>query len=257
MDMPPEHLSFSDFGQSLVQSKHEDELKTHFSAFLGSIGIFHFAATLYKFYRDSVYVTALLEQLPNLSMTVEQTYECKTRSSLSRLGHHTQVPFFWKLDIFHDDDPVDAFLKQYLVSEGLNGGFTVPIVHSFSTMTTLVIGLDDVSRYESKKALLYSAALHLMDSVKRIRFPISSAWDFAKNNKPSPPLSPRESEIISWIALGKSSWEVSKIISISEHTVNDHIESAIRKLSAKNRTEAVAIALLTHQVDLTKAYKTA
>ncbi len=40
------------------------------------------------------------------------------------------------------------------------------------------------------------------------------------------------------------------IMAISEHTVNDHIASAISRLQASNRTEAVMRALLTYQIDL-------
>ena len=56
-------------------------------------------------------------------------------------------------------------------------------------------------------------------------------------------LSPREREVLRWVAQGKSSWEIGVLLGISSRTVNEHVTSAVRKLSARNRTHAVAIAL--------------
>jgi LuxR family quorum sensing-dependent transcriptional regulator len=57
-----------------------------------------------------------------------------------------------------------------------------------------------------------------------------------------PRLSEREREVLSWIAAGKSSWEIGEILGIAKRTVDEHAGLAIRKLGAANRTQAVAIA---------------
>lgn len=41
------------------------------------------------------------------------------------------------------------------------------------------------------------------------------------------PLTRREREVIRWVAAGKSSRETAMILSLSEHTVNDYIASAV------------------------------
>lgn len=56
-------------------------------------------------------------------------------------------------------------------------------------------------------------------------------------------LSERELGVVRWIRAGKTSWEISKILDISENTVNFHIKNIKRKLGATNRQHAVAIAL--------------
>ena len=43
-----------------------------------------------------------------------------------------------------------------------------------------------------------------------------------------------------WTAEGKSSWDISQILSISESTVNFHINSAKRKLGVYSKPHAVA-----------------
>jgi LuxR family transcriptional regulator, quorum-sensing system regulator BjaR1 len=56
-------------------------------------------------------------------------------------------------------------------------------------------------------------------------------------------LTAREREVLAWVAQGKSAWAIGEILNISKRTVDEHVQTAIRKLDALNRTHAVAIAL--------------
>jgi DNA-binding CsgD family transcriptional regulator len=58
-----------------------------------------------------------------------------------------------------------------------------------------------------------------------------------------PPLSSRETEVLRWAAVGKTSWEISQILRISERTVNLHVANACRKLAVRGRSAACARAL--------------
>ncbi|MFZ0945966.1 MAG: LuxR C-terminal-related transcriptional regulator [Syntrophobacteraceae bacterium] len=55
-------------------------------------------------------------------------------------------------------------------------------------------------------------------------------------------ISSREKEVLGWLKQGKSSWEISVILNISERTVNFHIYNIMQKLEAVNRPHAVAVA---------------
>lgn len=57
------------------------------------------------------------------------------------------------------------------------------------------------------------------------------------------PLSERETEVLSWAMAGKTNWEISVILNISERTVKFHIQNVMVKLEASSRAHAVAIAL--------------
>lgn len=57
------------------------------------------------------------------------------------------------------------------------------------------------------------------------------------------PLSERETEVLSWAMAGKTNWEISMILKISERTVKFHIQNVMVKLEASSRAHAVAIAL--------------
>ena len=56
-------------------------------------------------------------------------------------------------------------------------------------------------------------------------------------------LTARESEVLRWVANGKSAWEIGEILHIAKRTVDEHVHTAVQKLGAVNRTHAVAIAL--------------
>jgi LuxR family quorum sensing-dependent transcriptional regulator len=56
-------------------------------------------------------------------------------------------------------------------------------------------------------------------------------------------LSEREREILTWTARGKSSCDISKILRISNRTVNRIIARAVHKLDASNRMQAIIDAI--------------
>ena len=56
-------------------------------------------------------------------------------------------------------------------------------------------------------------------------------------------LSTREKEVLNWLKRGKSSWDISVILGISERTVNFHVYKIMQKLEAVNRPQAVAAAI--------------
>lgn len=56
-------------------------------------------------------------------------------------------------------------------------------------------------------------------------------------------LSPREHECLNWCKAGKSAWEISQILGISERTAQFHISNAMAKLGASSRIAAVVMAI--------------
>jgi DNA-binding CsgD family transcriptional regulator len=55
-------------------------------------------------------------------------------------------------------------------------------------------------------------------------------------------LTPREIECLRWCSRGKTNWEISRILGLSERTVEHYLSRANRKLGTANRTQAVAYA---------------
>ena len=63
-------------------------------------------------------------------------------------------------------------------------------------------------------------------------------------------LSERERECLRWVAVGKTDWEMSKILGISEKTAQEHVGRAVTKLGAATRAHAVATALIGNLISL-------
>lgn len=60
---------------------------------------------------------------------------------------------------------------------------------------------------------------------------------------PAVALTVRERDCLLWVSTGKTSWEIARILSISERTVVFHVTNAAKKLGTTTRAQAVAKAV--------------
>ncbi|MEP7042561.1 MAG: LuxR family transcriptional regulator [Dokdonella sp.] len=63
-------------------------------------------------------------------------------------------------------------------------------------------------------------------------------------------LTARERECLRWTAEGKTGWEISKVLGISERTVVFHLENAARKFGVFGRRQAAARAIALQMISL-------
>lgn len=82
---------------------------------------------------------------------------------------------------------------------------------------------------------MHQAMIRIFQSKKKKRATEEGAIPFS--------LSFREEEIINWVKEGKTNWEISRILNISERTVKFHVSNLMRKLDATTRSHAVAKAI--------------
>ena len=62
-------------------------------------------------------------------------------------------------------------------------------------------------------------------------------------------LAPRETECLQWAASGKTVWETSEILGISEHTVRTYLDRAMRKLDCYSKQQAIVKAIYHGLID--------
>ena len=67
---------------------------------------------------------------------------------------------------------------------------------------------------------------------------------------PRMPLSPREREVLTQLALGRTGAQVAQQLVLSPETVRTHIRNAMEKLGASTRTHAIALAIATGEIDV-------
>jgi DNA-binding CsgD family transcriptional regulator len=75
-------------------------------------------------------------------------------------------------------------------------------------------------------------AAHAMTAADRLLAPKLAKGDLPKMTK-------RELDVLSWTAQGKTAWEVSVILGMSEKTVNFHLGNVMRKLGVTSKHQAV------------------
>ena len=89
----------------------------------------------------------------------------------------------------------------------------------------------DFKREFQPQLQLLSLALH------------DNVWHCERLNGEDEALTDRETECLKWSAIGKTAFETSVIIGISERTVRHHLEMSRKKLDASNITHAVVKAI--------------
>ncbi|MBZ9791308.1 LuxR family transcriptional regulator [Rhizobium sp. 3T7] len=144
------------------------------------------------------------------------------------------LPRSWSLS---DNSSADVFpheLSKLLQDFGIPTGVAVPAYTRDGERILFWLAGDRPVLGQTELNELAMVALHLLDAYNRTKQ--SKVWEHT-------PLSAREREVVRWTAQGKTSIEIGQILSLSDHTVNAYMTSAIKKLDCVNRTQLVAKAI--------------
>ncbi|MGB8843365.1 MAG: LuxR family transcriptional regulator [Aliidongia sp.] len=158
-----------------------------------------------------------------------------------------KLPFVWS-NIAQPDDL--SRRQRTLMSEardaGLNNGVTIPLSgHGVETAAVSIVIPGMTAEAESfindNKHLLHLMSLYFH---YRAGTSLLQASLTATSARRRSVLSPREREVLEWIAQGKSAWEIASILGISVKSVEFHADGAKAKLGVFSRTHAVVKALM-------------
>ncbi|MEZ0472069.1 helix-turn-helix transcriptional regulator [Luteimonas salinilitoris] len=119
---------------------------------------------------------------------------------------------------------------------GISAGITIPSFMrgvDWAFMTFSTDSTQDLREFD----LLVGPAVHFVSALQ------VSVDRLLRKPAPCRELSRREREVLRWAAIGKTSWEISMILGISERTVNFHVRGACRKLHVPGRRAACARAV--------------
>lgn len=147
----------------------------------------------------------------------------------------TRRPQFWS-ETYEKNPPPKDFVS---IAEdfGLKEGYTYGLKTSGQKKRASVFSFSgNFYKYDKRIASVLELLVpHLHQALCHIH---TSKSPYCDKNL----LSGREKDVLSWLAYGKSSWEISVILNISERTVNFHVYNIMQKLDAVNRPHAVAVA---------------
>ena len=180
--------------------------------------------------------------------------------------HMTNVPGDWKSEYFKknycDHDPIllfalgnllperwsniirrfDMTAKQHKVisvgrEAGLCDGVIIPVHGPGGEFGVLSLSHSENDEQAKQNVELDETVLHMF----ALRFH-TQIREMQEPGLAEPPadLTSREIDVMFWTAEGKSTWDISQILAISESTVNFHISSAKRKLGVYSKPHAVA-----------------
>ena len=68
--------------------------------------------------------------------------------------------------------------------------------------------------------------------------------EYFSRHQPSIKLTPREAEVLSWVAQGKSNSIIAKILGVSPHTIDNYLRRIYTKIGVNNRTSAAVKAMI-------------
>jgi DNA-binding CsgD family transcriptional regulator len=141
----------------------------------------------------------------------------------------------WKLDEWQQ---TASPLRRHWIDDnraaGLNAGVLITD-HSDGTPKVINLCGANTDLRAQHHLVLHMAGLEALLRMREIGLHLADA--------PLVPLSARELECLKWVGAGKSDWDISVILAISEKSVNAYIERAKHKLGVTSRAQALVMAL--------------
>jgi LuxR family quorum sensing-dependent transcriptional regulator len=165
------------------------------------------------FARSYVYVDPIVHQLATGPGTAFAWHEARARPDREREAQRVM------------DEASDY---------GLRAGFAVPVVTLEGDLATISFAGEQMDLPPAARGLVSLVAIVAM----------GRAFQVQNGRQPEhQALTTRELDCLKWCAEGKTDWETSVILGISEGTVRSHVNAARIKLNSGNKTHMVAEAL--------------
>ncbi|PLX35651.1 MAG: LuxR family transcriptional regulator [Hyphomicrobiales bacterium] len=148
------------------------------------------------------------------------------------------APFHWLEALPYIQDETAGVATRMLNEAcefNLKAGFAVPMITLDGTIAAVSLGGEKTDIPPHAPAMISMVSTFAIGRAIELRS--------RERKRIEARLTPREIECLKWAAEGKTEWEISVILSISEHTADKHLANAHRKLKAANRPQAVANAI--------------
>lgn len=156
----------------------------------------------------------------------------------------TSVPFVWSYrnpekTVLHRITQPHERVREYMNDHHISSGLTVPIHqlnNGFATLTGMVTGENQEQELQQAMAEFSLLAHQFHENIYRQFDTNIRSCHFIE-------LSKRERECLAYSAEGLTAKEIARLIHRSVPTVNMHLNSAIQKLGASNKVQAVVRAI--------------
>ncbi len=231
--------TFRDFVRMVIEAKTADDLGEALSEISTVMGFEYFALTHHV---DVVREANAAIRVTNYPTRWADYYDANAlgvSDPVHRASHVTSFGFSWSdLPSMIPLTPNDRHMLERGRAEGIGDGFTIPAnvpgeAHgscSFANPAGRPIDPDALPLAQLVGAYAFEGARRL--------------WSMRKAGADQVPvLTDRQRDCVYWVARGKSDWEISRILGVSEETVTMHLKHARERYGVQKRTPLVIHAL--------------
>lgn len=231
-------MSMAEFIDRSMKVKDPGQL---FSLYLGALGEFGVDRVMYSALRNTpheeVAVPSLSHCYPEDWIDYYIRNDYVTLDPVRQHGMNTRFAFTWD-DMMAVRDLSPAQVR--LMHEGREAGLNDGVALAFHGPLGEVYGVGMASSTPNPEVGVNLRDIQVLSTQFHVLF--STLHDQTHNARGCS-LTPRETEVLKWIAAGKSNWSIGEILGISEHGVDYHVRNILRKLDADTRISAVVKAL--------------
>jgi LuxR family transcriptional regulator, quorum-sensing system regulator BjaR1 len=156
------------------------------------------------------------------------------RDPMVRAMFTTMQPFTWREGIARvRPSKKDLEIVAEPGAWGMCEGFVVPIFGLGGQVHAVTIAGTSLRLDAEGRAELHLVSIYAYARAKQLC------------RRPEPPvlLSRREVEVLQWVALGKSDWEIAQLLGLKATTVHKHVEAAKNRFGVGTRVQAIVAAL--------------
>lgn len=153
---------------------------------------------------------------------------------IAKMALSQQRPFRWS-EAFNRRGQLGRRERALFGESGFADGLAIPIRTGDGPPGCVSLGCSDFCLTSAEQASIELVAIHGYVRLEKLLLP---------SDPPQPiELTRRESEVLHFVAAGKTNWEIGTILSISANHVRDLLGAVYTKLNAVSRAHAVATAI--------------
>lgn len=137
-----------------------------------------------------------------------------------------------------------ALYNEYYKKLDTNFQLILPLCYSRDMLSGFAFNRDKRDFTEEERLIFNLLAPHLIQAYQNAEAAYKARQEAVVSIKNLEPfgLTPREAEVLHWLACGKTNGEIASICAININTVKKHLEKTYRKLGVQNRTGALMLA---------------
>lgn len=231
----PLEKSTLDFVSVLERLSNICEVGDAFQDFVTSLGFTNAACITLPESGTLLADSVLMNSRPDAWSQAYIERDCVRHDPMVRELFRTYHPFAWS-DVTETrplgkrESSVMSLAREF----EMDCGFVVPIFDTSGNTGLISIAGLGVRIDEQLRGALTLASTYVHNRLCTMK---------RKEREDDVRLTAREMECLKWIAAGKSDWQIGQILSISNKTVNYHVENVKRKFGVATRIQAVVAAM--------------